>query len=138
MDIPLTDCGTRSCCSAMPRPEPDARLLYASARSQRGTARRADWSGSASCWCQHDRSWCLRQSHELKVVRTSTIFVWDRDRRSSSAVNYFRTNSVEVIGEPAMRYGARGTGNSIYVRDPEGNVIELKQMPHHGEKREGQ
>ena len=28
-----------------------------------------------------------------------------------------------------MRYGAHGMGLSIYVRDPEGNVIELKQMP---------
>jgi extradiol dioxygenase family protein len=40
-----------------------------------------------------------------------------------------RERSVEVIGEPATRYGARGMGLSIYVRDPEGNVIELKQMP---------
>ena len=40
-----------------------------------------------------------------------------------------RDGSVEVIGEPATRYGARGMGLSIYVRDPEGNVIELKQMP---------
>ncbi len=38
-------------------------------------------------------------------------------------------HSVQVIGEPAMRYGARGMGLSIYIRDPEGNVIELKQMP---------
>jgi glyoxylase I family protein len=52
------------------------------------------------------------------------------------AMNYLRTNSVEVLGEPAMRYGARGMGVSIYVRDPEGNVIELKQMPRQGEKRE--
>jgi glyoxylase I family protein len=50
-----------------------------------------------------------------------------------AALNYLRTNSVEVLGEPAMRYGARGMGNSIYVRDPEGNVIELKQMPRKGE-----
>jgi catechol-2,3-dioxygenase len=34
-----------------------------------------------------------------------------------------------------MRYGARGMGNSIYVRDPEGNVVELKQMPRKGEQR---
>jgi glyoxylase I family protein len=53
-----------------------------------------------------------------------------------SAMDYLRTNSVEVLGEPAPRYGARGMGNSIYVRDPEGNVIELKQMPRQGEKRE--
>jgi len=53
-----------------------------------------------------------------------------------SVMNYLRMNSVEVLGEPAMRYGARGMGNSIYMRDPEGNVIELKQMPRQGEKRE--
>jgi glyoxylase I family protein len=52
-----------------------------------------------------------------------------------SAMNYLRANSVEVLGEPAMRYGARGMGNSIYLRDPEGNVIELKQMPRQQEKR---
>ena len=52
-----------------------------------------------------------------------------------STINYLRMNSVEVLGEPALRYGARGMGNSIYVRDPEGNVIELKQMPRSGEKR---
>jgi glyoxylase I family protein len=45
------------------------------------------------------------------------------------ALGYLRDNSVEVIGEPAMRYGARGMGRSIYMRDPEGNVVELKQMP---------
>ncbi|HZC47078.1 MAG TPA: VOC family protein [Candidatus Acidoferrum sp.] len=43
--------------------------------------------------------------------------------------SYLREQSVEVIGEPAMRYGAHGQGLSIYVRDPEGNVVELKQMP---------
>ena len=42
---------------------------------------------------------------------------------------YLRGQSVEVMGEPAMRYGARGMGLSLYVRDPEGNVVELKQMP---------
>jgi glyoxylase I family protein len=45
------------------------------------------------------------------------------------AVRYLRSNRVEVLGEPATRYGARGMGLSIYLRDPEGNVIELKQMP---------
>lgn len=29
-------------------------------------------------------------------------------------------------GEVAMRYGAEGEGPSIYVEDPEGNVVELK------------
>jgi len=43
-----------------------------------------------------------------------------------------RNSGVEVLGEPAQRYGARGMGLSIYVRDPEGNVVELKQMPAQG------
>jgi glyoxylase I family protein len=42
---------------------------------------------------------------------------------------YLRGQAVELMGEPAMRYGAHGAGLSIYVRDPEGNVVELKQMP---------
>ena len=40
-----------------------------------------------------------------------------------------KDSGVELMGEPAMRYGARGMGLSVYIRDPEGNVIELKQMP---------
>ena len=48
----------------------------------------------------------------------------------SEVARHLKESDVEVIGEPATRYGARGMGLSIYVRDPEGNVIELKQMPH--------
>ena len=47
-------------------------------------------------------------------------------------VRYLVTSGVETIGEPMVRYGARGYGLSIYCRDPEGNVIELKgpsEMP---------
>jgi catechol 2,3-dioxygenase-like lactoylglutathione lyase family enzyme len=29
-------------------------------------------------------------------------------------------------GEPAQRYGAEGTGFSLYIEDPDGNTIELK------------
>jgi catechol 2,3-dioxygenase-like lactoylglutathione lyase family enzyme len=50
-----------------------------------------------------------------------------------SVISYLRSNSVEILGEPAIRYGARGMGNSIYVRDPEGNIIELKQTPSQGQ-----
>jgi len=40
---------------------------------------------------------------------------------------------VEVLDQTAqMRYGARGMGLSIYIRDPEGNVVELKQIPRSG------
>lgn len=32
-------------------------------------------------------------------------------------------------GEVGVRYGAEGNGPSMYVRDPDGNVVELKGPP---------
>jgi len=42
-----------------------------------------------------------------------------------AVVGYLMAEGVETIGEPMVRYGARGYRLSIYCRDPEGNVIEL-------------
>ena len=42
---------------------------------------------------------------------------------------WLREQGVEVLGDPAERYGARGMGLSIYVLDPDGNIVELKQTP---------
>ncbi len=39
--------------------------------------------------------------------------------------NHLAAHGVEA-GEIASRYGAEGQGTSIYVKDPEGNVVELK------------
>lgn len=33
----------------------------------------------------------------------------------------------EVITSPVPRWGARGDGLSLYLRDPDGNTVELKQ-----------
>jgi catechol 2,3-dioxygenase-like lactoylglutathione lyase family enzyme len=32
----------------------------------------------------------------------------------------------EVVDGPGSRFGARGDGWSVYVRDPDGNVVELR------------
>jgi catechol 2,3-dioxygenase-like lactoylglutathione lyase family enzyme len=32
----------------------------------------------------------------------------------------------EVLDGPATRYGAQGDGTSLYVRDPDGNTVELR------------
>jgi len=32
----------------------------------------------------------------------------------------------DVVDGPDVRYGARGDGTSLYVRDPDGNVVELR------------
>ena len=44
-------------------------------------------------------------------------------------VRWLRGEGVEVLGDPAERYGARGMGVSVYALDPDGNIVELKQMP---------
>jgi glyoxylase I family protein len=36
-----------------------------------------------------------------------------------------------AVGAVASRFGAEGSGPSIYVNDPEGNTIELKGPPDH-------
>lgn len=35
----------------------------------------------------------------------------------------------DVVDGPGPRFGARGEGTSLYVRDPDGNVVELR---HYG------
>ncbi|MGH7894476.1 MAG: VOC family protein, partial [Candidatus Binatia bacterium] len=39
---------------------------------------------------------------------------------------YLAEHAVEVVAPPVRVYGARGTGTSLYVRDPERNTVELK------------
>jgi catechol 2,3-dioxygenase-like lactoylglutathione lyase family enzyme len=36
---------------------------------------------------------------------------------------------IEVVEGPDQRWGARGTGTALYVRDPNGNVLELRTYP---------
>lgn len=43
-------------------------------------------------------------------------------------LDYLQSRNIET-GEFAERYGAEGYGPSIYINDPEGNVVELKLPP---------
>jgi len=52
---------------------------------------------------------------------------WDAD----AIRKHLRLHSVEV-GETITRYGALGYGPSLYIRDPEGNTVELKGMSSSG------
>jgi catechol 2,3-dioxygenase-like lactoylglutathione lyase family enzyme len=36
------------------------------------------------------------------------------------------SGAVDVVDGPARRFGARGDGTSLYVRDPDGLVVELR------------
>ena len=46
---------------------------------------------------------------------------WDE----AAILDHLRAHGV-AIGETGQRYGAEGTGPSIYIDDPEGNTVELK------------
>lgn len=47
---------------------------------------------------------------------------------AEALASHLRTHGVEP-GEVAERYGAEGNGPSMYLRDPDGNVVELKGPP---------
>ena len=41
-----------------------------------------------------------------------------------------REGGFDVLEGPVRRYGARGDGTSLYVRDPDGTTIELRHYGH--------
>jgi catechol 2,3-dioxygenase-like lactoylglutathione lyase family enzyme len=51
---------------------------------------------------------------------------------ADAIVRHLRKHGVEP-GAVESRYGAEGEGPSIYVTDPEGNVVELKGGPWRGQ-----
>lgn len=50
-------------------------------------------------------------------------FVWPGT--VDEALEHLWRNGVEVELGPLQREGARGTGTSVYFRDPDGNLLEL-------------
>ncbi len=39
------------------------------------------------------------------------------------------SGAFDVVGGPADLFGARGQGTGLYVRDPDGHVVELRTYP---------
>lgn len=54
------------------------------------------------------------------------------DKKSWEALlERLKANKVEIEDGPAQRWGAHGTGTSIYFRDPESNLIEARYYEGH-------
>ena len=50
-------------------------------------------------------------------------FVWEGP--ITEAVGHLREHGVEIEEGPVERPGAKGTGSSVYFRDPDGSLLEL-------------
>ncbi len=79
----------------------------------------------------------------VRVSETCVIDLDDRNPRSGQNVDHFcleiapadlqalfDSGVFTTVGDPVRRWGARGPADLIYVRDPDGNIIELR---HYGE-----
>ncbi|HJQ84351.1 MAG TPA: VOC family protein [Candidatus Binatia bacterium] len=66
-------------------------------------------------------------THEGRNVDHFCIGVETADVEAMAG--WLRAQGVQVLGDPAECYGARGMGQSVYVLDPDGNIVELKQLP---------
>lgn len=79
-------------------------------------------------------------------VTDSTIIDLQAGARSGSNVDHFcltvepldwqefiTAGDLPVVDGPGSRFGARGTAQSVYIRDPDGNTIELRWYPEDAE-----
>jgi catechol 2,3-dioxygenase-like lactoylglutathione lyase family enzyme len=59
----------------------------------------------------------------IRPGNSDICFVWDGP--IEEAVAHLREHHIEVETGPVTRFGARGTGTSVYFRDPDGSLLEF-------------
>jgi catechol 2,3-dioxygenase-like lactoylglutathione lyase family enzyme len=64
-----------------------------------------------------------RAADPVRPGNSDLCFVWEGP--IEGAVEHLRHELVEVELGPVERIGARGTGTSVYFRDPDGSLLEL-------------
>jgi catechol 2,3-dioxygenase-like lactoylglutathione lyase family enzyme len=64
-----------------------------------------------------------RAADPVRPGNSDLCFVWEGP--IEGAVEHLRHELVEVELGPVERAGARGTGTSVYFRDPDGSLLEL-------------
>jgi catechol 2,3-dioxygenase-like lactoylglutathione lyase family enzyme len=64
-----------------------------------------------------------RASDPVRPGNSDACFVWPGS--AEAAVEHLREHGVEIVEGPVERTGARGTGTSVYFRDPDGSLLEL-------------
>ncbi|GAA2067462.1 VOC family protein [Streptomyces albiaxialis] len=81
----------------------------------------------------------------VRVTPETIIDLFSRDRGESNVDHLCLTvdpvdweeviesGTFDVVEGPVDRFGARGTATSLYVRDPDGNTVELRWYPQDAE-----
>ena len=64
-----------------------------------------------------------RAANPVQPGNSDLCFVWEGT--PEEAVAYLETRCIEVELGPVLRPGARGSGTSVYFRDPDGSLLEL-------------
>ena len=64
-----------------------------------------------------------RAADPVRPGNSDLCFLWEGP--IEEAVEHLRNELVEVELGPVERTGARGTGTSVYFRDPDGSLLEL-------------
>jgi catechol 2,3-dioxygenase-like lactoylglutathione lyase family enzyme len=59
----------------------------------------------------------------VRPGNSDLCFVWEG--AIDDAVAHLRANGVEIELGPLPRHGARGEGQSVYFRDPDGSLLEF-------------
>jgi catechol 2,3-dioxygenase-like lactoylglutathione lyase family enzyme len=59
----------------------------------------------------------------VRPGNSDICFVWEG--AAENAVAHLRASGVEIVLGPAERFGARGIGQSVYFRDPDGSLLEF-------------
>jgi len=76
----------------------------------------------------------------LRVSDTTIIDLFETDRTGENMNHVafwvegdidglLAREDVEVVADHRSRFGAQGDGPAAYIRDPDGNVVELKRYP---------
>ena len=61
----------------------------------------------------------------IPIVPGNSDFCFEWDGPIQTAVEHLARHDVEVELGPIERFGARGTGTSVYFRDPDGSLMEF-------------
>lgn len=59
----------------------------------------------------------------VRPGNSDICFVWDGS--AEEAVAHLQAGGVEIVLGPVERLGARGVGQSVYFRDPDGSLLEF-------------